>query len=123
LRSAGGWSEVLSMRKRGERQFSDERILGSGAFVEKVIGGVEAAQKDMVPLRMRRTDASELVARKCTDKGLSLEALQAGSRTRGYSAIRRELAVKFVLEMGLSHADVAWMLGISRAGVSMLVRG
>jgi REP element-mobilizing transposase RayT len=32
IRSSGGWSEVLSMRQRGERQFSDERILGSGQF-------------------------------------------------------------------------------------------
>ena len=38
VRSAGEWSEVVSMRKRGERQFSDERILGSGEFVEEVFG-------------------------------------------------------------------------------------
>jgi putative transposase len=55
-------------------------------------------------------------------KGLTMEVLQAGSRNREYSAIRRELAGKFVIEMGMSHADVARMLGISRAGVSMLVR-
>jgi len=122
VRSAGGWSEVLSMRKRGEREFSDERILGSGAFVEEVLGGVGEAQKEMVPLRMRHADATELVAQECAVQGLSLDALVAGSRVRRYSAIRRELAMKFVIEMGLSHADVARMLGISRAGVSMLVR-
>jgi putative transposase len=123
VRSAGGWSEVLSMRKRGEREFSDERILGSGAFVEEVLGGVAETQKEMVPLRMRQADASELVARECAAQGLSMEALLAGSRVRCYSAIRRGLAMKFVYEMGLSHADVARMLGISRAGVGMLVRG
>ena len=49
-------------------------------------------------------------------------SLQAGTRNRDYSSIRRELAGKFVIGMGLSHADVGRMLGISRAGVSMLVR-
>jgi len=122
VRSAGGWSEVLSMRKRGERQFSDERILGSGAFVEEVLGDVGDAQKEMVPMPLRRADAHELLEKKCAEKGLSIEALRAGSRDRVYSSIRRELAGKFVLEMGLSHADAARLLGISRAGVSMLVR-
>lgn len=122
MRSAGGWSEVLSMRKRGERQFSDERILGSGEFVEEVLGEAGEVQTAMVPLRSRLADADELLARQCAEKGLSVEALQAGSRTRGYSAIRRDLARKFVCDWGLSHADVARKLGISRAGVSMLVR-
>jgi REP element-mobilizing transposase RayT len=123
VRSAGGWSEVVSMRKRGERQFSDERILGSGEFVEEVLGEVGEAQKEMMPMRMRRADARELLERRCAETGLSVDALQAGSRFREYSSLRRELARQLVIEMGLSHADVARMLGISRAGVSMLVRG
>ncbi|KUL20428.1 transposase [Chlorobium limicola] len=123
VRSAGGWSEVLSMRKRGEREFSDERILGSGEFVEEVLGDVGKLQKEMVPTRLRQVDAHDMLGRQCAEKGLSVEALQAGSRTREYSSIRRVLARKFVIELGLSHADVARMLGISRAGVSMLIRG
>ncbi|NTU50444.1 MAG: hypothetical protein HGA87_06175, partial [Desulfobulbaceae bacterium] len=49
-------------------------------------------------------------------------ALQAGCRSRAYSALRAVLARKFVTEMGMSHANVARMLGISRAGVSQLLR-
>jgi REP element-mobilizing transposase RayT len=37
VRSAGGWSEVKSQRRRGEPGVCDERILGSGDFVERVI--------------------------------------------------------------------------------------
>jgi len=121
VRSAGGWSEVLSMRQRGERQFSDERILGSGEFVEEVLGDVGELQKEMVPMILRQVDAHEMLERHCTEKGLSVEVLRAGCRSREYSSIRRELAKKFVIEFGLSHADVARMLGISRAGVSMLM--
>jgi len=122
VRSAGGWSEVLSMRKRGERRFSDERILGSGAFVEEVLGEVGEAQKEMMPVRMRLADAHDLIERECKAKGLSIEALQGGSRSRAYSLLRRELAGNFVIKHGLSHADIARMLGISRAGVSQMVR-
>ncbi|NTW88592.1 MAG: hypothetical protein HGB26_05605, partial [Desulfobulbaceae bacterium] len=76
VRSAGGWSEVLSMRKRGERRFSDERILGSGAFVEEVLGDVGEAQKEMMPVRIRQADAHELIERQCKARGLSIDALQ-----------------------------------------------
>jgi REP element-mobilizing transposase RayT len=86
VRSAGGWSEVVSMRKRGERQFSDERILGSGEFVEEVLREAGEAQKEMVPMSLRQADAHELIERLCAEKGLSVVALQAGSRNREYSA-------------------------------------
>jgi hypothetical protein len=75
VRSAGRWSEVLSMR-------------------------------------LRQAEAEEMLGRECSEKGLSVEALRAGSRSREYSAIRRELARKFVIELGLSHAEVARMPGV-----------
>ena len=43
IRSMGGWSHVLSMRKSGEKERSDERVPGSGDFVENLIR--EADQK------------------------------------------------------------------------------
>jgi REP element-mobilizing transposase RayT len=98
VRSAGGWSEVRSMRKRGERQFSDERILGSGEFVEEVLGEAGEAQKEMVPMRLRQADADEMFERQCAEKGLSVEALQSGSRNRAYAPIMGVLALKFVDE-------------------------
>src|SRR6185503_624496 len=42
IRSAGGWSEVRSRRRRREPEPSDERILGSGEFVERVLTEAEA---------------------------------------------------------------------------------
>ena len=122
LRSAGGWSEVKSMRQRGDRQFSDERILGSGEFVDKVLGEVERDQKALKPLTSRQADAWEMLERECNEKGMSKEALQGGSRIPEYSSLRRELSRKFVFDLGLSHADAARMLGISRSAVSQMLR-
>ena len=122
VRSAGGWSEVLSMRQRGERQFSDERILGSGEFVEEVLGEVDGTQKEMMPAKLRHAEAEKLLEQQCNVSGLSQDALQGGSRSKDYCELRRELARKFVEELALSHADVARLLGISRSGVSQMLR-
>ncbi len=37
IRSAGGWSAVKALRKGAIRIKGDERILGDGNFVEKVL--------------------------------------------------------------------------------------
>jgi len=37
LRSAGGWKGLKEARESGERVKSDERILGSAEFVERVL--------------------------------------------------------------------------------------
>jgi REP element-mobilizing transposase RayT len=46
VRSVGGWSEVQSIRKHGEHIVSDERILGSGDFVDRIIqeGGTNGVE-------------------------------------------------------------------------------
>ena len=36
VRSVGGWSEVVSLRRQGVKEITDERKLGSGDFVERV---------------------------------------------------------------------------------------
>ncbi|CAB1061143.1 conserved hypothetical protein, partial [Olavius sp. associated proteobacterium Delta 1] len=42
IRSLGGWSAVKAMRRSGERELSDDRILGSGEFIERIIKEAEA---------------------------------------------------------------------------------
>jgi putative transposase len=37
IRSKGGWSQVVSARRRGEREEFDERILGGGDFVSAIL--------------------------------------------------------------------------------------
>ena len=35
IRSLGGWSQVLSLRRKGLRMAADDRVLGDGDFVEQ----------------------------------------------------------------------------------------
>jgi REP element-mobilizing transposase RayT len=122
IRSAGGWSEVLSMRQRGERQFSDERILGSGEFVKEIIDEAEESIKDRLPSQFGLEDAIDMLEQKCHEKGISLITMKSGSRRRECTQLRRALARQFVLEVGLSYADAARVLGISASAVNQIIR-
>ena len=48
VRSLGGWSEVLALRGRGEKQRSDQRILGDSEFVQDVISGQKPDVDDLI---------------------------------------------------------------------------
>lgn len=37
IRSMGGWSSVLAMRRSGMKEVADQRILGGGDFLKQVI--------------------------------------------------------------------------------------
>ena len=121
IRSAGGWSEVLSMRRRGDRQFSDERILGSGEFAQGMIDEADALVKEKMPLASRFFEVSEIVERSCESHGVKRHSLEGGCRRKECSEVRKELAMKLVLELGLTYAETAPLLGISASAVSKIV--
>jgi len=56
IRSMGGWSEVLSLRRRGEKTVSDDRILGSGEFIEQLLSEAEEKAKETLGWRGRVPD-------------------------------------------------------------------
>ena len=122
VRSAGGWSEVLSLRQRGQKQFSDERILGSGEFVKEILDEVEETLKTLVPDTSSKVNAMEALAERCEVAGITSQALQSGSKRRECTQVRKELSRHFVLELGLSFADTARMLGISASAVNQILR-
>ena len=49
IRSMGGWSAVLAMRRGGAKEVADQRILGDGDFVKQVIAGLD----DLVKKNLR----------------------------------------------------------------------
>ncbi|MCE1274073.1 MAG: transposase [Chlorobiales bacterium] len=122
VRSAGGWSEVLSMRQRGEPQFSDERILGSGDFVKQIVDEADESIKERLPSGTGLSIAMDILERKCQETGISLVAVRSGSRRHECTNLRSELARQFVIELGLSYADAARVLGISASAVNQIFR-
>ena len=120
VRSAGGWSEVKALRRIGAREKSDERVLGSGAFVDQVLGEVELTDKYRLTNMDRQKSAAQLVDSYCKERGIRLQALTGGSRQRHVSKVRRELACKLTEELGLTFAETARMLGVSTSAVAKI---
>lgn len=122
VRSIGGWSEVKSLRKRQEKQFSDERILGSGEFVKEMLDDVEESVKERLPATAAATEAGERLVSACEEAGITVQALQGGSRKRECTELRKRLALEYVLELGMTYAGSARLLGISAAAVNQIVK-
>jgi putative transposase len=79
----GGWSAVKAMRRSGDRELSDARILGSGEFVEQIIKEAESKIKYQLPIKEQDQKINEFIDRISKNEKVSLEELKAGSRHRG----------------------------------------
>ena len=60
IRSLGGWSQVLSLRRRGENVASDQRILGSSEFVKTLLEKVSEREKEALRFGTNVTDLASL---------------------------------------------------------------
>ena len=65
IRSKGGWSQVLSARRAGQREESDERILGSGDFVNVILKEAEEKTRRQLKLRWADRTIDEVIEEEC----------------------------------------------------------
>ena len=115
-RSVGGWEVVQELRRGREHGMADERVLGSGNFVEEVYRTVGAQNKPM-PRAVALARLPTLLARCAGLWGITVEELCAGSRRRVVSQARAVAANLAIQRLGLPMADVAHTLGVSSAAV------
>jgi REP element-mobilizing transposase RayT len=120
IRTLGGWSQVLSLRRSKEKVLSDERILGSGEFVERTLREAENEVKYQVSINERRIKAEKKIQEICTKEGLNREELQGGSRRGRISQIRAQLAIELTEGYGLSLAEAGRQLGVSTSAISRI---
>jgi len=118
LRSVGGWSEVVSMRRRGMGMTSDERILGSGGFVERVIAETEAKERETLRLRRRVPELSALLREIAEREGMDEEDLRGARRTREVVRVTRLFCQLAVRKYGHTGAAVARLLGVTTSLVN-----
>ena len=121
IRSLGGWSEVKALRRIGERELSDERILGSGGFVKQVTEDMDLAKKYRFSATERRQKVFEAIEKTCEERQIDVEALRSGSRIRPVSLCRTTLAIQLVKKYGLSLAETARQLGVSTSAVAKAI--
>jgi len=88
----GGWSIVKAMRNSGIKEESDERILGSGAFVSEVIKHAEEKIKYQLPAMELQKSIKEEIEKQCRNENIPVGSLQSGSRRPPLPKLRRTIA-------------------------------
>jgi putative transposase len=120
VRSLGGWSQVLSLKRSGTKIFSDERILGSSDFVKDVIKDAEEKERATLRLNPKLSNLASLTAKICEGEGVDTFELCSGVRKRDVVKSRKIVCQLAVKKMGYSGADVARSLGITTSAVNRL---
>ena len=118
IRSLGGWAEVLALRGRGEKEVSDQRVLGDGEFVETVLSEIDDLGKVNLRLARKRMDLSSFAKRLCKVREVSIGELRSGSRRHEIVEARRVFSWLAVKELGYSGAEVARYLGVTTSCVT-----
>jgi hypothetical protein len=121
IRSMGGWAAVKAMKKGSIHTKSDERILGDGAFVEKVL---TASQEDFdrrYALKSSGIDVDHLAARVAELLEMEVEQVWQAGKTRILVKARSLLCYWAVRELGESMTAMGRRLGISTPAVSKAV--
>jgi putative transposase len=123
IRSLGGWSEVISMRRRQERCLTDERVLGTGEFVERLLAEADERVRSL----LSPVQQDELILRTmetvCTERGIERAELCNGGKRRPVAAARHEIAGILAKEHGVPLAAIARHVGVTTSGVWRILYG
>ena len=115
VRSAGGDKRGLLGRKIGEREKGDERILGSGDFVNEALrkAGVDWEKRSENKMLL-----AELIQKVASHLGLRKESILSGNRRRKISEARSMISYLAINNMGYSASEVGRALSINRENAS-----
>jgi chromosomal replication initiation ATPase DnaA len=113
VRSKGGWSQVLAMRGRGEKEEYDERILGNSDFVNAVLSDAEARQLRQLKYKTGDNTIEKIIEEECKRRQISLQELKTGAKRREVSDARAMIAWRSREELGLLSAEIARHLGVN----------
>ena len=122
VRSQGGWSNVIAMRKRKVRELADERILGPGDFVERIIEEAERDFKKSLKNNLSVNEIETLILKTCKASGVHIDELRLGGRRRKVSEIRSKLTIDLVQHHGVSLAETARHMGVSTSAIGNLLK-
>src|SRR4030067_2805229 len=70
IRSLGGWSQVLSLKRRGIKVASDGRILGREEFIERLLSEAEEREKETLRVSRKGPDLATLTRKHAKGAGI-----------------------------------------------------
>ena len=121
IRSHGGWAAVKALRRNKAYQKGDERILGDGDFVEKVLRKSEEHFERRLRLKAQGFDFDEVVDRIARILEITAAEVLAHGKKRTTVAARSMLCFWASRALGMSQICLARRLEISQPAVSLAV--
>ncbi len=118
----GGWSEVLSARRKGEKLASDQRILGSGDFIEKVWTESDKKAKEMLRGRGKRLSLEDLLRKISQEESVAADEIRRGVRRHTVVKARKRFCQIAVRELEYSGAAVARFIRVATTTVNRYAR-
>lgn len=116
-RSAGGWVGVKKLRRMGERWIGDERILGDGDFVDRVLKESEEEMARKEELKRKGWNIEKLIKEVCKKKNVREEELMKRGRENKVSMAKGLIAYWGREELGITGRTIARRLKISDPAV------
>ncbi|MCB4791588.1 MAG: transposase [Elusimicrobia bacterium] len=124
IRSAGGWKEVLNLRRSKEKWIADERILGDGEFVSTTLKQADEEMERKERLKKEGWEINRLVKTVCKLLGIDEKDIKRESRRSKLSQARSLIAYWGNKELGISGVELAGYFGITKSSISeAIVRG
>ncbi len=121
IRSAGGWEGVKALKKNHVYQRSDERILGDGEFVSRVLAAAEEAMEKRYELQSRGISLDKVASRVSEVLGSRQGTVWFKGRYREVVKARSLFCYWMVRELGMPMSVLAKKFGISIPAVSKSV--
>jgi putative transposase len=118
LRSVGGWEGVKALREEKVYQRNDERILGDGDFVGRVLTSAEEAMEKRYALRARGVTLDFIASRVSRVLGVKPEEVWAEGKYRRIVEARSLLCYWAVRELGVPMSSLARKLKVSIPSVT-----
>ena len=118
IRSLGGWSQVLSLRRKGTKVAFDERILGGDDFIERLMTEAEEREKETLRMSRKVPDLPTLAKRIMKGERIEESELRSGTRKREMVKARRVFCQLAIGRMGYPGAEVARFLGVTTSSVN-----
>jgi REP element-mobilizing transposase RayT len=121
IRSVGGWSAAKSLRKAGALQKGDERILGDGEFVQKVLADANEALERKYRLKAKGIAIDGIAARVAEIMDLDPADVWSGGKQPKVVKARSLLCYWAASELGVSQVWLSQKLALSQAAISLSV--
>jgi hypothetical protein len=122
IRSLGGWSKVISLRNKGEKEEYDSRILGKGEFVRRLLREANERLARQMRHRQGQNSIKRTVEEMCAESEVKAEELKGGSQRRAVAEARAKVGYRLNREMGISMAEIARQLGVGASAIAMAIR-